>query len=823
MESVHDPIDIKKKQKTNQQCYHCQEMIINTYKNNKGHLFCCSGCKMVFDILSKNGLTYYYKIKKNEDVTGNSLKSINPKKKFDYLDDEDFLKEKTSIVHGHRIAQFYVEGVHCLACLWLLEKVPDLLEGVLVSRLDISKSVLKLTLKKDTKLSLVASEVLKLGYPPHIISNESDQEQLSKREEKSDLIKIGVAAFSSGNIMLYSISVYSGAEGYFGLSFSWASFILAIPVLLYSAIPFYKKTLLGIKNKTVNIDQPIALALILGSLFSTYNLTLNITETYFDSLTILVFLILLSRYFVKKTIQENTHSSSIRELFQEKKAHIFNKKDNLFLTRHSKYIKANDLIKVYPGEIFPADGQISKGKTYTANNLLTGESTPVKCSENSFVFSGTQNISNEIEVLVTSIGQDSRLGKILEKLELEKSNKTPFLTAIDKFSGTFLTFVLLLSTLIIFYFFLQGHTYEGIERALALIIVTCPCALGLAPPLALAKSLKLAKENKIILKSEDLLERIARSKNIYLDKTGTLTHGDLLLDQMTLSKKDDLKHMALFKSIILALETRSKHPIAKTIVKKLKEENISPAVIKGYKETYGVGVSGHFQNNFYEIKSSEETPLKGECQSDDSQKGHNLTSIGFYKNSTCLLTFTLKDYLRKESKNSVTLLKEQGLTPWLLSGDRKATVESISKEVGILAQHTFAQMGPEQKYDMIKKDPNSIMVGDGANDSLALQKASVGIAVKGAMELSLSAADIYLLKPGVSSLLSLIKLSNGTLSLIKRNLKFSFSYNLIGATLAIFGHISPLLAAILMPLSSVSVLLSTLFGNKTLNSLKVRQ
>lgn len=813
MTKVPNPTNVKDQKAESFSCLHCDEAVIHDYPNAQGEHFCCPGCRTVYSILQDNNLTEYYSLRKSSGAVGLSLKGENLNINYSYLDDKDYIEENSYEEDGSRFIRFYIEGIHCLACLWLLEKIPEFVEGVTSARLDIGKSILRLKLPLDSKLSPIAETIHRLGYTPHLIKNETEQEQLLRKEERKDLLRIGVAAFASMNIMLYSVSVYAGATDLFGLSFTWASLLLTLPVLFFSAIPFYKNSLSALKNRKTNIDQPIAIALILGSIFSAYKLINQSTETYFDTLSILVFLILLSRYFVKKILQQNYQSSSFKDIFVQKDAHIFDEEKGKFITRHSKFISSGDKILVKAGEMFPADGFVLQGESYTNNSLLSGESHPIKCTKGTHVFSATQNISEDIILRVQKTGDETKVGKILKKLEFEKSQTTPFLSSIDKFSGYFLTTVFVLSTMTILAFALLGEAFTGLERALALIIVTCPCALGIATPLALTKSLNLARKLGIFLKHENLYEKVQKASEIFLDKTGTLTHGQLGVESIRVLNKKDEKDIDYFKSIILSLESKSSHPIAKSLVKILEEEGVQELPVQNYKETTGRGVAGDFGAKHFEIRSfshEEQSILKNERD--------EILSIALYRDGTPLCSLHLKDFLREESKDSVIRLKQQGLNPWLLSGDNEVSVRSIGKKVEIRDEQCLFGMTPDDKYKIIKNLENTIMVGDGANDSLALQKASVGIAVKGAMEISLQAADIYLLKPGISSILSLVNISKGTMSLVRRNLVFSVIYNLLGASLAMAGYITPLMAAILMPLSSLTVLFSTLIGNRLLNT-----
>jgi len=413
------------------------------------------------------------------------------------------------------------------------------------------------------------------------------------------------------------------------------------------------------------------------------------------------------------------------------------------------------------------------------------------------VFNGTVNLGNPVEVRVSHIAKESRLGQILERIQMDRSEKSPLLSTVDKLAHNFIIAIFIISAIVlgVNWYLIDGAT--AITRTLSLVIVTCPCALALATPLALSRSLNLAAKSGIIIKTFDVLERVARSKSILFDKTGTITYGTLSIDgwkNLTESEESN-------RDIIFSLEKFSNHPVGKSLTQQLGDEGAIELPVSDFVEQAGVGVSGVINSIPYQIKK-----LEGKTGS------YPTNTIGLYSAEKLLTIVSLKDTPRHNAKTFIDKLKDQGKAAFILSGDSKQNVARIGRAVGIENEKQFFEFTPEEKHELISSMPDVMMVGDGANDAMALQKANVGVAVSGSVEVSLRAADVYLTTPGLEPLTDLVELSTETLRLIKRNLLISVTYNILGASLAAIGYITPLTAAILMPISSFTVLFTTLYG-----------
>jgi heavy metal-(Cd/Co/Hg/Pb/Zn)-translocating P-type ATPase len=775
-------------------CTHCdEEIIVPIFDDNdqeKSSPFCCNGCLTVFHVLHEKGLENYYEIKNQSNILKRRSPVENKKFQFKYLDDSEFIKEYTySNLEGDQTIEFYLEGIHCLACLWLIEKLPEFLKDVKSSRLDINRSVATVAINKNGQFSNVARELNNLGYKPHALKRNQELKDFKRKEERKMMLKIGIAGAGAGNIMLYAISIYAGADGNYAKFFNLMTILFAIPVLFYSATPFYSTAWNAIKNKTLSIDIPISMSLIMGTIFGFYNLFTGVHENYLDGLTALIFLLLLSRYFLNRIQSEGLTASDLSFFYQGQS--VLKKVDNRFIETNPQFLTESDIIKVQTNQILPVDGIIVEGATSLNNSLLTGESRPEVADIGCKVYSGTMNLGSDILVKVEKTNHETRLGKILKQVEsgwIQKAHIVEFTNRISKY---FLITVLLLSASLFAVLASRGNYKDAFERALTLLIVTCPCALALATPLTLTRTLSRASKKGIIIKNDEVIEKLSQIDSVFLDKTGTITFGQLKISNFKIISPLDLSPY----DIIISLEKLSQHPVAHAL-KEYAHLNGAKIIyeVQDLKEILGIGVEGKINGKKYQIISGQ-----------------------ILEEGKLVATFCLDDKVRPDSKSSINQIKSLGINVSVISGDQKEIVEKISNEVGINLDNTFAETTPEKKLLLLENTEKAVMVGDGANDAMALSKSYVSIAVMGAMDISLRAADVYLSTPGILPVAELIVISKETMKVVRRNLILSLLYNSFSVYAAFTGMISPLVAAIVMPVSSLTVLLSTVIGTKKLN------
>ena len=522
----------------------------------------------------------------------------------------------------------------------------------------------------------------------------------------------------------------------------------------------------------------------MGFTMGLWGLFHDFSENYFDSLTALVFLLLLSRYFLRKIQDKGLSASDLHYFYQNES--VLRKTENGFEEIHSQYVKVGDILKVRRDDFIPADGVVISGDSLINNSLLTGESFPDHVKAGHKVFSGTQNVGAELLIQVEETNKNSRLGHILKNVEQGWALKSRTVDLTSTIAKYFTLAVIGLSIVVFFVTLDQGMAV-AFTRALTLLIVTCPCALAISVPFTFHRSLSQAANNGIIVKSDEVFEKLNEVKKVFLDKTGTITLGNLQVVDYQ-STKDIL-------DVVFSLELFSRHPVARALCEFAKKSNAKTLEISNYREIPGVGVEGHYQGFFYQVTGGE-----------------------VLENGKVVATFLVRDGIRRDSKEIIERLTKTGLEVSILSGDKKNFVNGLADEAGISHQRAMAEISPEQKVLMVK-NKHTLMVGDGANDAMALEGAGVGIAVSGAMDIALRASDVYLTTPGLAGVEKLFILSKETMKVVKRNLILSILYNTLSVVFVFTGVINPLVAAIVMPLSSFTVLISTIWGTAKLRSL----
>ncbi len=785
-------------------CDHCSlDAYYPIYLDDK--VFCCHGCSHVYKLLVNNGLDNFYELKKEGvNFAPSSPVTLIPKEEYLYLDQKEFLSHYgVSYKDGSDEFSFYIEGITCLACLWLLEKLPEMNSKIVSSQFDLSKS--KLTIRyKDIKLSEVAQLVSDLGYRAYPLKSEEEIKIREAKENRKELIRLAVCGMLAGNIMLFAVSLYGGAEGFWGKVFEWGSAILALPVLTYGAIPFYRSFLRDIKMRKMSLDTPIVLSLLLGTGIGLYHLALENPHHYFDSLTILVFLLLSSRFFLRMVKQKGLQLNHLTDFFLQPWTRVWDSSEDSFTRSHIDQLKTGDRIQVERGEIVPVDGKVLSGTSLINTALITGEFAPVRVKKNQKIYSGSEILDSTIEVEVEKVGKQSRLGEILEEVKGQWTHKNRLTRLTDKFAQYLISFVLLFAAGL-FTYMAFNDLELATNRTLALIIITCPCALGLATPLAMVLGMKVAAKEGIIIKSDETLEKVSQIKKVFLDKTGTLTYGRFQVTDWS-DESEELR------SITYALEKESSHPIARSLIQYIESKGFSPVELEERVEKIGVGIEAKQLHNVWEIRSlSQISPIKSEVYQ---------TSIGLYKNNECVSKIILEDTLRPDAQAGLKKFSKLGIRAHILSGDNEKSVKHIGKILGLEEKKLFYNASPEEKKQILANHQESMMVGDGANDALAFSQADVGVAIKGSMSISLKVADTYLTQPGIQGVLKLITISRETMKIVKRNIAFSLAYNVIGVTAACLGYVTPLWAAVFMPLSSVTVVSSTLWGTKKIREIK---
>lgn len=739
----------------------------------QGAVYCCNACEML-------------------DLHVRPLPLLSATQNaYAYLDQNDFRE-----LYRHKNKQdfdflFFAEGLHCSSCVHLLEKLPQFYDQVLDARVNFAQSTVSVKLRDGASLAQVAHVIEELGYKPTPLSDQDNVAENHKTENRIFLKRIAIAGFCAGNTMLFVIPVYAGLAGTWAQVFNWLSFLLFLPILLYSAVPFYRGAWNSLKYQVINVDLPITIALLSGFLLSTYNLLRNDGAIYFDSTASFMFFILSARYLLKRVQQNYLSPSRIKSFFQtEKYLRVDGTEEKSIPWTHAR---AGDVLRVLRQQNLPSDCELLSTQATLDMSLFNGESMPKVFSQGMKLFGGTKVLDESILVRISVPFTQSKLGLLLEQLDQGALVKSRFVALTDRLAQKLIMVVMSLAVLF-FIFYLNINPTEAFNRALALIVLACPCALAFGSPLAFGLALKKAQKMGILLKDATSIERILNVKNIFFDKTGTLTEGSL-----SLSHSEPSVIPVEMQKIILSLEATSYHPIAFALRKTWSHPEQLYS-IDSHQEILGRGVRGIIHSDLYEIRHLAESTHEAE------------TAIEVLKNHHSICRLYFMDSLRADSRPAIEKLQKMGIHCFLVSGDKKARVLQAADACGISRENAFGELYPEDKKDILQKYKNTCMIGDGANDSLSLQAADVGVAVKGSVDLSLTSADIYFTRGGLLPFFDLMSLAENTRRVLIRNLTISLIYNTIGGVLALSGFINPMMAAILMPLSSIAIILSSLWG-----------
>jgi Cu2+-exporting ATPase/Cu+-exporting ATPase len=742
-------------------CKHCNSLIPNERRGE----FCCNGCESVYGILTGAGLSEYYQLKED----GICFKAPKPiqisSKKFEFVTESNNVK-------------FFLEGVHCSACLWLLERIPQVAPTFVQScSLNLNTSVLNVQLTDSSHINEVAEIIHDWGYVPHLISETDNVEEKIEKENRKRLLDLGIAGAISGNVMLMSIPLYSGVSGFYETFFEVLSFLLAIPSLFYSGRSFFKNVYSGFKSKTFPIDAPILLALVVAFFYSTYSLIVGTHQLYFDSLTALIFLLLASRYYLSRLRQSSQMNLGALDFFQ------------------SKYLgKIGDLEFLKRNQKIEFDGIVRKGEGWCDYSQFTGESDPVHLQAGDPIYAGTVFLesSSDVWVEVQKVGNQTRLAQLLQKVSEVQSKRTHTELVSDRWSQRLLMLVTSIAVISMAYYIYAGMAAEGVKRILALLIVTCPCALALATPLVFTLAMKRLLKKGMLIKDPTSLDQMPEVKKVFFDKTGTLTEGRLQAD-LNLSSLNPDDQAALYSMVRL-----SRHPVSRAIERSFAVQKCLAKVVEweSFEEKMGQGLKAQFQETEYSLLRSQES-VSG------------FTESSFSKNGIEVCRIVLRDRTREESASIVSSLQKRGYEVMILSGDHSKPVQNLASELKV--NQSFSSMTPDAKAQLVSA---AMMIGDGVNDSLALSQAQVSIAVQGGMEAAIQSSQVYSMKPGVSMVLPFVDTALLLRKTLRQNFMLSTSYNLIGAILSISGHMNPLIAAILMPASALTVFWSSMIRFK---------
>jgi Cu2+-exporting ATPase len=781
-------------------------------KADEEYQFCCAGCEAVFKTLNSCGLEGYYRLRDADDATPRPVRLSD--NKFESFDSPSFHKLYVrQRPDGLSTADLALEGVSCAACVWLVERLPRIVSGVIEARLSLREATVRVTWDStQVRLSQVARSLARIGYTPHPARDEIGRE-MHRRESRKRLIRLGVAGAIAGNTMLLALALYSGRFGHmeeqYRLFFRWLSAGLGLLSLAWPGATFFRSAWAALRMWTTNLDVPIALALAVGGGAGLVNVVFNRGDIYFDSLSVLVFLLLVGRFIQYR--QQRRADDAVGLLFNLTPSSCRIVRGDEVCEAPIEALNVGDVVEVRPGELFPADGPVESGNSTVNQALLTGESMPVAVEPGSMVHAGAQNVSSVLRVRVSSVGGDTRVGRLMRLIERGVADKPPIVQFADRVGGIFVVIVTIAAA-IVFAFWSRHGLSGAIDHIVALLIVTCPCVLGLATPLTIAMTIGMLARRDILVKSGTVIEKLAGGGELLLDKTGTLTEGRMRLLHWTGESS--------WKRIVWLVEGHSNHPVGRALHESL-GENCDDCVKTPVEviERGDGGICAEIHGRSVEIGSPAymwrgDVTVPAELEEAIRRlESQGVTAVVVAVDGTAVAVAGLGDQVRSDSRQSIHELGQIGWMPSICSGDSPRVVWSVARKIGIAPDRAFGEASPEAKLERVENRSGHgavVMVGDGVNDAAALAAADVGIAVHGGAEASLCAADVYIARPGLSPVVDLVQTSRRTMRIVRRNLCISLGYNLLAGALAAAGMMTPMLAAILMPIGSVTVLSLTI-------------
>lgn len=694
--------------------------------------------------------------------------------------------------------ELLVRGAKCAGCLGKIENGVKSINGVENARLNLSTGRFSVTWHENSlDPRVIVQTIVNLGYGAMPFQSEIANLQKDK-EARELLMSMTVAGVATMFVMMFSEPVWMANKyGEMGIAtrtmFHWLSALVAIPAGAYSGMIFFKSAWSALKNGHANMDVPISLAIILTAGLSLYSTANHGQHAFFDAIVMLEFFLLIGRYLDHRLRQKSRIAAQELMALQAVTAQKINS-DGTIVSIAVNEIKPGDIMQILPGDRFPVDGTIIEGRTQGDFSMISGETAPVLLDIGQDVRAGVLNLSGQVKLCATQHSNDSFLSQIARLIEAGEQSKSKYVRLADKAAGLYVPLVHGAALITFVGWILFGSGFEqAIWNACAVLIITCPCALGLAvPAVQIVASGRLFK-NGILVKSGDALERLASITNIVFDKTGVLTKG-----QPELVNKNEISQEVLAKAALLARASR--HPLARAIAR-----FAGPGLsVKNANELAGFGIEAQINGQKARMGRAE---WVGAITNETSE-----TELWFKIGDEKAIRFAFEDTLRKDTIKTIKSLKEMGFEIEILSGDRQAAVTRIANEIGI-EKYKFGQTPFEkaERLDELKaQNKLTLMVGDGLNDAPSLAKAHISIAPCAAADASQSASDMVFQGEDLGAILEAIKVSRLAKKRVLENFWFSAIYNLVTVPVAIFGMVTPQFAAIAMSTSSIIVSLNAL-------------
>jgi len=784
-------------------CTHCnltfsEDIMIVEQGKDSPLFFCCKGCQGVYHLLNSEGLgTFYDKLgdtqlqpatQESEDLEKFDLEGFKNK----YITtDEDGLCEINLII----------EGIHCSACVWLNEKVLHKTDGVMEANINYSNNKAKIIWDPSVlKLSHIIETIRSIGYNAYPYDPKLQEERAIKTR-KTYYTRILVAVFGAMNIMWLAVAHYAGYFSGIQQSFkdilNVAEFILATPVLFYSGWIFFRGAYYGYKNNIVNMDTLVASGALSAYIYSIYAMITQRGEVYFDSVVMIITFVLVGKYL--EVLSKKHAVDTLDGLMGSTPTEVTTLKEGVKSLVSIENIVVADLIELKPGEKVVIDGEVTWGEGSFDESSLTGENEPIFKHQGDTILSGSVCLDSILHYKATHDASSSMLTSIVSLLEDSITKKPRIEQLANTVSGYFSTIILVIAllTFIGWYFWVESFE-QALIVGISVIVIACPCALGLATPMATLVGISIAAKRGILFKEATFLETMAKSDILALDKTGTITEGKPSVVKADLSEQFN-------PSLLHALVSTSNHPISKGILRYLEKtyETITPVTLEHIQTIEAKGIRATYGGK--NLIGGNAALMKASHIDVDADTQNAL--FFFAVDNKLLARFELTDTIREGAKEAIANIQNLGIKVVMLTGDHEQSAQKVAKEVGIDEIH--AKLLPQDKATMIDSYHEEghivVMVGDGINDAVALASSDIAIAMGNGADIAIGVSDVVLLDEKPASIYESYKLSKRTYGAVKENLGFSLLYNVIAVPLAVMGFVTPLVAALSMSLSSLVV------------------
>jgi len=820
-------------------CYHCglpipADLHLAVEIDGQSRPMCCAGCQAVAQAIVGNGLTDYYR---HRDALPASPREAMPVELqeaglFDLPEmQKSFVhevKDAAGQINPHeREAALMLEGITCAACIWLNEAHLARQPGV--TAVDINYATRRARVRWDErqiKLSQILMAIAAIGYRAHPY-DPALSEQLAQKERRSALWRLFVAGFGMMQVMMYAIPVYLAREGEMTADIEqlmrWASLLLTLPVMLYSAAPFFRSAWRDVRQGRVGMDVPVALGIGCAFVASVWATLQASGAVYFDSVTMFVFFLLGGRYFEMMARQRAARGvEALARALPAFAARLTHYPDLQAERVAVAQLAVGDIVLVRPGETIPADGEIIRGESSIDESLLSGESRPLLRRMGDRVVGGSVNTSSPLVLRVDKVGKETRLATIQHLAERARAEKPQMVVMADRIATWFVRalIVLALGTAVAWYFI---DPARALWVFVAVLVVSCPCALSLATPAALTVATGAFSRIGVLVTRGHAIETLARVDHFVFDKTGTLTEGRLSLAEILplgVLSADEVLHCAAW------LEQASEHPLGRALrdaAAALPSAAVAPLLSGEVRAITGQGMeacavdglnSGMRIGTLEFVAALHGQPLPTVAQDWRAARQASDSIVALGNERGWLALFRLRDTLRADATEMITALRAQGVHLSILSGDAPETVAAVAQQLGISERDARGGQTPEAKHAYLRQLQAQgavvAMIGDGVNDAPVLAQAQVSVAMGSGADLARQSADVVLLGEQLHALVAALQLARRTLRIVRQNLLWSFAYNLLAIPLAMTGIVTPWMAGIGMSSSSLLVVLNAL-------------